>query len=166
MAVIKAAMVCLAMVPAVAGAWESPQQAIEAFVAWELGGGRLQTDNEGLARHVHVDPDYEGMGPDTVMLSDRHSIDAPRCTADSCQVTVRYHLPAADGQEDLPLGNGKRARTQRVSYTVVNRDGHWRVHSDSLTDLPYVSPAAVQAHQAGMQDEELQDEGLQEDQGS
>lgn len=147
-------MMCLALVPAVASAWESPQQAVDAFVAWELGGGRLQTDIEGMDRHVHAEPDYEGVGADTVLVSDTHHLGKLRCKGTRCQVSVAYHLPARSDDNDLPIGNGHRARTQRVTYTVLAMEGDWRIDSRTLTDWPIVSPQTLATHMAGDSEDE------------
>ena len=141
-------MVCMAMVPAVASAWETPQQAVEQFVAWELGGGRLHSDAEGTDLHVHLEPDYDGMGADTVLLSSGHSVGKLRCQQASCSVVVSYQLPALTGDEALPLGNGTRASSERVSYRVIAVEGDWRLDSRTLTDMPIISAQTLAAHQA------------------
>lgn len=145
---IKCVMVCLAMLPAVASAWETPLQAVEQFVAWELGGGRLHSDAEGMQQHLHLEPDYEGIGADTVLLSSGHRLGKPRCHGSSCTVVVNYQLPALTGEEELPLGNGPRARNERVSYRILAVDGDWRIDSGSLTDTPIINAQTLAAHTA------------------
>ena len=149
---IKVAAVILAMFPVMAQAWDTPQQAVEAFVRWEVAGGRLSSDSEGTEKHVHLEPDYGGIGADTVLVSDAFRIGKLRCKGDRCQVTVEWNLPANTGGYEA-IGNGKRARTERVTYAVLTIDGDWRIDSRTLTDFPIISPQALDAHMAMLHDE-------------
>ena len=145
---LKSLVLCMALLPATALAWDTPLAAMEGFLAWELAGGRLQTDEENMARHVHLDPDTEGGGADTLAVTDGYRIDTPRCKADRCEVKVHFHLPGMKDAHDLFVANGKKARTEKIPFVVTKRDGQWRVHWESLPGQPYVSPAALAAHRA------------------
>ena len=138
-------VLCLALSPFAAAAWDSPEQAMDAFLAYELAGGRLQSDMPGLARHVHVDPDHEGIGADTIHVADRHWVDAPRCGRGQCRVAVRFSLPAAGQFGELPVANDPSPRLDTVEYRLSRRGDQWRVDADSLSELPYVSPAGLLA---------------------
>lgn len=158
----KRLVLCVALMPATAAAWESPQQAVSEFLSFELGGGRLISDAEGFAQHVHASPDHDGIGFDTVLLSDAHSVGKLSCKADRCQVVVRFQLPGVQEQDDFPLANGKRASSQNVTYTVLNRDGVWRIDADSLMEMPVISPATLAAHKTAA----LEDFGEELEEGS
>ena len=145
---LKSLVLCMGVLPATALAWDTPKAAMKGFLAWELAGGRLQTDEENLARHVHLDPDAEGGGADTVAVTDRHRIDSPRCKDDRCEMRVHFHLPGMKDAQDLAVANGETARTETESFVVTKRNGQWRVHWESLPGLPYISPATQAAHMA------------------
>lgn len=149
-------LLCLALAPMSAAAGQSPQDAIDGFLAYELAGGRLQTDNAGLARHVHLGPEFESIGADSINVTNRHTVGQPRCQRDRCTVNVRYWLPAAGNYDALPVENGPRARQQEVQYILRQDDGQWRVDADSLSDTPYVSEAGLFAFLAS-QPEQMDD---------
>lgn len=144
-------LLCLALAPLSAQAWESPQKAIDAFLAYELAGGRLQSDPQGLARHVHLDAEHEGIGADTITVVGSHRVSAPQCRGKRCSVQVDYQVPAASHYGDLPLTNGAQERSESVRYQLQQRQGQWRVEATSMSELPYVSHAGLLAHLAGMQ---------------
>ena len=153
-------VLCFALLPVTAAAWDSPQQAVSEFLAYELGGGRLHSDEDAYARYMHAAPDHDGIGFDTVLLSDAHSVGKLRCKADRCEVTVHFQLPGVPEQDDFPLANKKRASSRSVSYSVLNRDGDWRIDADSLQQMPVISPATMAAHKASVldgMDEELEE---------
>ena len=159
-------LLCLAMAPLSAAAWESPQEAIDAFLAYELAGGRLHSDHTRLARHVHLDAHYQAIGADTINVTNRHTTATPQCRGKRCMVSVRYWLPAASNYDGLPVNNGPRARQQEVQYVLRQADGQWRLDADSLSDMPYVSEAglfAFLASQPGQMDEIEQDAQQEQD---
>lgn len=148
---IRSVILVAALLPPAALAWETPQRAVEAYVAWETGGGRLRHHpEEGMEKYVHLEPDHGG-APDTVRVSDRHRIGRLRCRADRCRVTISWHLPGLV-VEDLAVDNGPRPRTRRVGYTVLAIDGDWRIDSRTLPVYPVISPQTLAAHRARLED--------------
>ena len=160
-------LLCLALAPLPAAAWESPQAAIDGFLAYELAGGRLQTDNAGLARHAYLGEEYESIGADSISVTNRHTVGQVRCQRDRCTVSVRYWLPAASNYDGLPVDNGPRPRQQEVQYVLRQDDGQWRVDADSLSDTPYVSEAGLLAFLASQPEQldEIEQDAQQEQDG-
>jgi hypothetical protein len=150
---LKPLVLCAALFPATAFAWPTPEQALDAFVRFELSGGRLETDPDTLAPLVHAPADYETIGADTISVASTHRIGKLRCSTGSCIAEVAYVLPPAARYGDIPLYNGARQRTEKVRYRLLNRDGDWRVDAGSISDAPIVDEAALAAHLAMLQED-------------
>ncbi|MBN6151338.1 hypothetical protein JR065_13395 [Xanthomonas sp. AmX2] len=123
-----AALLALAALPLPAWAWDTPEQAIDAYLAFELGGGRLQA--WPFARYIVAPRGYDEPGWDVLHAVRGWQRGAVRCSAVArCEVVVLFEyadtlaLPASWQLMPHPHGGSERLR-----YTLQRQPAHgWRV---------------------------------------
>lgn len=122
----------------VANAWETPRQALNEFLQFELEGGRLES--WPFKKYLAVGPDYDEPGWDEIELIQDVKVLPLTCDKTQCKAPVEITLTATGGenfQQVTPHPNGGK---ETVTYVVVLRKGQWLLASSN--GKPRVSYAA------------------------
>lgn len=130
---------CLLAISSAAVAWQTPQQAIDNYINFELNGGRLSSENysEYENKYAHIPQDYEEGGWDSVIVVDSYSIGEPICKGKRCTSIVTFTLHPTEDLEGPPVVDNETGGIKKVKYTVLNKNGDWRIKPTG--DYPIIS---------------------------
>ena len=122
---MKLFLILMALISGPTYAWQSPDEALAKFLAFELAGGRLQSWQ--FSRYLAVGKAYEEPGWDSVVLVKSYSASSMKCMADICSALVTFQLVSTGaavgnaGQiEPHPQGGA-----EAFTFFSIQRDGQW-----------------------------------------
>lgn len=118
---ILTALLFLLSAPALA--WQSPDEALAKFLAFELGGGRLQQWEFG--KYLAVSKEYDEPGWDQVVLVTGYKASPMACKADLCSARVMFQLAATEGLNNEQLMPFPKGGSQAVTFYAVQHAGQW-----------------------------------------
>ena len=120
-------------------AWPSPEEAMKSFIDFELNGGRLSSDSyqEYETTYAHVPDTHEEGGWDSVIVVEDAHIGSIECEANACVAKVTYRLYPTAELAGPPFIESDKGGEDTVEYTLVNKDGDWRVVA--VDDYPRIS---------------------------
>lgn len=111
-------------------AWNSPQQAIERFLSFELNGGRLTSANwkTYTEKYIAAPPDYDEPGWDQVTVVTSWKASNPRCTSKSrCTIEIRFTLLPTAELNDPGVTAHPDGGTEMLTYKLVEHKKDWRI---------------------------------------
>ncbi|MCY0964161.1 hypothetical protein [Parathalassolituus penaei] len=120
-------------------AWDTPKEAVEKFVQFDLGGGRLSSNawSEYLANYLHAPVGYEEPGWDSVVVVERFLVGNPECVSESCTVAVTYQLHPTKLLTGPPVVPHEAGGSETVKFSVSKKNGVWKI--DPNPDYPRIS---------------------------
>jgi hypothetical protein len=133
MRLLVALVACLAA--PIANAWDTPRKAIDEFLKFELGGGRLQS--WPFTKYLAVPPDYDEPGWDEVELIEEAKVLPLSCSETRCQAPVEFTFTATRGKSLQQVTEHPNGGKQTLTYVVVKRKGQWLIENSN--GLPRVS---------------------------
>lgn len=120
-------------------AWPTPEVALDEFIAFELNGGRLNSDNydDYAGKYAHLAEDHEEAGWDSVIVVKNSEVQNLECSADRCTANVLFELHPTADLAGPPYIEHDKGGTETFQYVLENRDGDWRVVAPD--DYPRIS---------------------------
>lgn len=125
-------------------AWDTPQQAIDRYLAFELDGGRLQA--WPFARYIVAPAGYDEPGWDVVHAVRNARRRRLHCEGERCSVEVVFDYAATDAlPAEWQVAAHPRGGRERLTYTLQHQPGPhgWRVVS--VLGPPRVSMRVLRA---------------------
>jgi hypothetical protein len=116
-------------------AWQTPHQAIDEFLQFELSGGRLQSWQ--FNRYLAVGEDYDEPGWDGVHVIEKAKLISLACSESRCIARVQFnYVPtkAFKSPNVIPHPDGG---SEILEYTVVHSGNEWLLQSSG--DYPRVA---------------------------
>jgi len=114
-------------------AWNSPKEAIDRFLSFELNGGRLTSLNwkTYTEKYIAAPPDYDEPGWDQVTVVTSWKTSSPRCTSRSrCTIDVSFTLlPTADLNDSNVIAHPDGG-TETLTYKLVKHRKDWRIEPE------------------------------------
>jgi hypothetical protein len=125
----KLCLLFLFMFPGCCLAWDTPSQVLDAFLQYELDGGRLDSDGwkTYVARYAAVPPGYDESGWDRVTLVESYTVAKPKCSDAHCTAVVRFKLLPTKGLADQQLNQFPKGGVETVVFKVVKTNDGWRI---------------------------------------
>ena len=138
---IRSALLTLVMLSfaSTADAWETPRQALDEFLAFELDGGRLQS--WPFATYLDVVDEYDEPGWDSVHVVRGAEVVSFDCAKTQCDARVRFDFEPTttfESERAMPHPDGG---SETLEFTVVRSKGQWRLAASG--DYPRVTLDAL-----------------------
>lgn len=129
----------LLLFTAVANAWETPREAVDEFLKFELDGGRLQS--WPFDKYLDVVAEYDEPGWDSVHVIRKAEVVEFGCSSERCTARVRFDFEPTStftSERALPHPDGG---SETVEFGVTHSGNEWRLESSG--DYPRVKLDAL-----------------------
>jgi hypothetical protein len=121
-------------------AWETPKEALEQYLQFELNGGRLSSDSfaDYQNKYTHFpSDDYEEGGWDSVIVVSDVTIDQINCEANSCRAGLTFTRVPTDDLSGPRVVEEELDGPDSIEVVVENRAGDWRIQP--IDNYPRIS---------------------------
>lgn len=119
-------------------AWQSPRQAIEEFLEFELAGGR--TVSWQFDKYLAVGSDYDEPGWDELELIQDARVLSLVCAKQRCTVEVEFTFAPTERLKLTQITQHPKGGNQVVKYKIIKTKGQWLLKA--ANGAPRISHAA------------------------
>jgi hypothetical protein len=131
--ILRRTAACLAVgcLSQAAHAWPTAREAVEQFLAFELGGGRLRA--WPFQQYFAVPADYDEPGWDAVSVVRSHKMKPLQCKPSRCTAEVSFTY--------APLSARPTGGREVVRYVAVQVDGEWLIEPNGnprISEAEYI----------------------------
>lgn len=136
---MKVLLALIALISNSAWAWQSPDEALSKFLAFELGGGRLQQWEFG--KYLAVGKEYDEPGWDSLVLVKSHSATAMSCKEDLCSASVTFRLTPTTRSTKEQIEPHPDGGTEVFTFYAIKRSSQWLL--GPFGKPPHISEATL-----------------------
>jgi len=120
-----------------AGAWSTPRDAIQNFLAFEVSGGRLKSWPFGKYLAVR-EGEYDEPGWDVVTLVEGYKIQRISCSAASCIARVNFRFVPTKTLTFNDIYPHPDGGTEVVEYKIIQSNGEWLLEPNVAAPKVYL----------------------------
>ncbi len=121
-----------------ASAWNTPMDAIQHFLKFELDGGRLKSWTFGKYLAVR-DGEYDEPGWDVVALIESYKIQNLSCSGESCTARVSFQFVPTKTLTFKDIFSHPDGGTEIVEYKIVQSNSQWLLEPSDASPKVYLS---------------------------
>ncbi len=112
-----------------AQAWDSPRQAIDMFLKFELAGGRLQSWQ--FNKYLAVPKGYDEPGWDQVHLVESAKVLSTKCNTSRCVAKVQFIYVPTSRMNLMQVFPHHDGGSEVLDYVIVEHGGQWLLEGDN-----------------------------------
>ena len=121
-----------------ASAWDTPTDAIQQFLKFELGGGRLKSWSFGKFLAVR-DGEYDEPSWDVVDLIESYKIKNLSCSAESCTARVSFQFVPTKTLTFKDIYPHPDGGSVIVDYKIVQLNSQWLLEPSDASPKVYLN---------------------------
>ncbi len=103
--------------------WETPDEALSQYLAFELAGGRLSSWN--FNKYLAVSKDYDEPGWDRITLVKSYKVTPMSCKHNVCSSVVTFVLAPTVGISDPQVVSNPKGGVERITFVAIHGTNGW-----------------------------------------